>query len=373
MKNIKNVYKSLLLIFSSCNPWFLMAQGVSKKGEYSLNLGDHFYLNLFLIMVAAFLVPVIGVLGKTLLLTVRSEAKKEKERPILKSIILIGALGLGANGLLAQGIEAGRLGPPFPKNADLMPYFLGGAILFEALIIIFLLFMINRVLAKSLLETNVPVVKSKKNWQRVWQRMNKLQPIGREADLDTGHNYDGIRELDNITPPWFVAGFVLSILFAIVYMWVYHVSESAPLQIEEYEIAVAEAEFREAEYLKAQVNNVDESNVALLEDDAIAMGENIYNTSCAVCHLKNGGGSVGPNLTDEYTLHGGSLRDIFKSIKYGWVEKGMKAWKDDLSPVQISQVANYIYKLQGTNIAGGKEPQGNLFEEEDKNKKAEAL
>ncbi len=85
--------------------------------------------------------------------------------------------------------------------------------------------------------------------------------------------------------------------------------------------------------------------------------------SCAACHGKAGEGTVGPNLTDIYWLHGGSIQDVFKSIKYGWPEKGMKSWKEDLSPIQIAQVTSFIHSLKGTNPANGKAPQGDAYSE----------
>jgi cytochrome c oxidase cbb3-type subunit 3 len=195
-----------------------------------------------------------------------------------------------------------------------------------------------------------------------WTRINKFKPIEEEASLDTGHSYDGIRELNNVTPPWFIAGFVLSILFGCIYMWRYHVSKTAPLQVEEYNIAVAEAKERVDAYLKTQANNVDENTVAVLGADGIAAGQALFASNCVACHGDKGqGASVGPNLSDNYWLHKGSIKD--KSIKYGWQEKGMKSWKEDFSPNQIAQLASYVYSLRGTNPAGAKEPQGELYEE----------
>lgn len=197
-----------------------------------------------------------------------------------------------------------------------------------------------------------------------WTRINKLKPIEEEASLDTGHSYDGIRELNNATPPWFIAGFTLSILFAVVYMWRYHVAHAAPLQDEEYTIAVTEAKARIDEYLKTQANNVDENTVVVLGADGIAAGQALFASNCVACHGDKGqGASVGPNLSDNYWLHQGGIKDIFKSIKYGWQEKGMKSWKDDFSPTQIAQLASYVHSLKGSDPAGAKEPQGELYEE----------
>ncbi|MBL7711082.1 MAG: c-type cytochrome, partial [Chitinophagaceae bacterium] len=162
----------------------------------------------------------------------------------------------------------------------------------------------------------------------------------------------------------FIAGFTISILFALGYMWRYHVAHAAPLQDEEYTIAVTEAKARIDEYLKTQANNVDENTVVVLGADGIAAGQALFASNCVACHGDKGqGASVGPNLSDNYWLHQGGIKDIFKSIKYGWQEKGMKSWKDDFSPTQIAQLASYVHSLKGSDPAGAKEPQGELYEE----------
>ena len=199
----------------------------------------------------------------------------------------------------------------------------------------------------------------------LWAKVNSFRPIEQEIDLDLGHDYDGIRELDNRLPPWWLYGFYLTIIFAVVYLWRYHVSHTAPDSIQEYQLAVKAAEVKRAEYLKKAANNVDESTVKYLKAaDDLAAGEKIYSTTCFPCHGKAGEGGVGPNLTDDYWLHGGSVKDIFKTIKYGVPEKGMKSWKDDYSPGQIAQLASYIKSIKGSNPPNGKAPQGPLYKEE---------
>jgi cytochrome c oxidase cbb3-type subunit 3 len=112
---------------------------------------------------------------------------------------------------------------------------------------------------------------------------------------------------------------------------------------------------------------VDENTVTLLTDaTALAEGKKLYGASCSPCHGADGQGVVGPNLTDDYWLHKGGIKDVFKTIKYGVQEKGMKAWKDDFSPVQLAEISSYIKSLQGTKPAGAKEPQGDLFTEDGK-------
>jgi cytochrome c oxidase cbb3-type subunit 3 len=134
--------------------------------------------------------------------------------------------------------------------------------------------------------------------------------------------------------------------------------------VQELQIAMQQAEQEKEAYLAKSANKVDENSVVFLNDAvALGSGKKIFTASCAPCHGADGGGVVGPNLTDDYWLHGGSLNDVFKTIKYGWTEKGMKSWKDDFSPVQIAQIASYVKSLHGTKPATPKEPQGELYKE----------
>jgi cytochrome c oxidase cbb3-type subunit 3 len=192
-------------------------------------------------------------------------------------------------------------------------------------------------------------------------------PLEEEDSILMDHEYDGIRELDNNLPPWWKWGFYLSILIGVIYMMHYHVLGTGDLQIEAYEKEMIRAEKEIEAYRAAQAMNVDESSVTMLESpEQISSGRALYMKYCKVCHGANGGASnglAGANLTDEYWLHGGSISDVFKTIKYG-AENGMKSWKDELNPIQMQQVASYIKTLKGTNPPNAKEPQGELYIEE---------
>jgi cytochrome c oxidase cbb3-type subunit 3 len=198
-----------------------------------------------------------------------------------------------------------------------------------------------------------------------WDKFNKVVPVEKERDIMLDHDYDGIKELDNSLPPWWKYGFYLTIVVGVIYLWRFHVSETGPSSYQEYVAEVQKGEEEKAAYLARSANNVDENNVTLLKDDgAIASGKKIFEASCAACHAADGGGGVGPNLTDEFWLHGGSIKDVFKSIKYGWQDKGMKSWKDDFSPKQIAEIASYVKAMRGTKPAAPKEPQGEKYTEQ---------
>ncbi len=246
-------------------------------------------------------------------------------------------------------------------------YALISVIILELIILLVLLGNLKKLLAKEAAlvvpstEVEEPTESALVKW---WDNLNKFRPIQEEANIDLGHNYDGIRELDNRLPPWWLYGFYLTIIFGCIYLYRYHVAESAPLSKEEFTIAMDKAAIEKEEYLKKSANKVDENTVVYLKDATdLEAGKKVFTTVCAACHLNDGGGSVGPNLTDNYWIHGGGIKDIFKTLKYGWPEKGMKSWKDDYTPQQLAQIASYVKSLVGTKPAKAKEPQGVLFEE----------
>ena len=196
----------------------------------------------------------------------------------------------------------------------------------------------------------------------IMQALTDAVPVEREAEVMTDHEYDGIKELDNNLPPWWVWGFAFTIFWGIYYLMDYHVLKTSPLSGEEYAQEMAAAKASIDAYLATAADLVDENTVVALTDDAgLTAGNKIFQANCAACHMADGGGSVGPNLTDAYWKHGGSINDVFKVIKNGVVEKGMISWKEQLSPSQMQQVASYILSLQGTTPTNPKAPEGDLY------------
>jgi len=175
--------------------------------------------------------------------------------------------------------------------------------------------------------------------------------------LLSGHDYDGIQELDNKLPKWWVWLFYITIVIAIIYGLRFHVLGWGDLQTLEYEKEVAEASVI---YQKsAESNVINAENVTMLADEAsLTAGKEIWDKQCVVCHLAQGQGLVGPNMTDEFWIHGCSINDIFNIIVVGVPAKGMISWKDQLTPLQIQQVSSFILTLVGTNPPNPKEPQG---------------
>lgn len=196
-----------------------------------------------------------------------------------------------------------------------------------------------------------------------WDRFRGLAPSpGQQMDREIGHEYDGIQELDNDMPPWFKYLFYSTILFGIVYVLNYHVFKWNPLQEDEYVQEMTEAETELKILRQNAAAGMDENSVTLVSDPAgIESGKALFMQNCAACHGQKGEGMVGPNFTDQYWIHGGGIKNVFKVIKYGVPEKGMIAWQSQLSPQQMQEVASYILTLEGSNPPNAKEPQGEIW------------
>lgn len=200
-------------------------------------------------------------------------------------------------------------------------------------------------------------------WDRFSQSVNASVPVAQEKSIELDHSYDGIKELDNHLPPWWKWLFYGTVAWSIVYLVVYHVTNSMPLQTQEYDDQVAMAEEAKQKLLASQpIAVIDESTLVYSADAAILdNGKKVFTVNCNSCHRADGGGNaIGPNLTDQYWLHGGSIKQIFGTIKTGVVEKGMPAWGSVMKPSDVRDVAFYVMSLQGSNPPDAKAPQGQL-------------
>ncbi|MBL7884660.1 MAG: c-type cytochrome, partial [Bacteroidia bacterium] len=281
---------------------------------------------------------------------------------VLSAIVVVTLL-LSTKSGIAQTVTTAAVGGYLGLSSGLF-YTLLAVIGFEILVILVLVNSIQ-LIVKPEVEKLKESKKITKQEPSFLDQFNASVAIEKEADILMDHNYDGIKELDNDLPPWWKYGFYLTIVFAFIYLVHYHVTSTGDLQAKEYDKSVEAAKIAKEEYAKKAANNVDENSVTLITDVAeIEKGKNIYMEMCAACHGRMGEGGIGPNLTDEYWIHGGSLKNIFASIKYGWPEKGMKSWQAEYSPVEIQLLTSYIKTLVGTNPANAKEKQGDLYTEE---------
>lgn len=260
-------------------------------------------------------------------------------------------------------------------DSSSMFYIVSGFVLVVAILVLIVsivVLQVLRVFVKQELKAKGTVEEKKEKeerrpWYQKWlTKANDAVPLDREEEIILDHNYDGIRELDNHLPPWWKALFWVTVIFSFVYMFGYHVFDLIPSQAEEYQAEMQQAEeARQARLASQPAAQIDESDLALVEDEEkLEKGGQIYLLNCAACHQEDGGGSIGPNLTDPYWIHGGSLEDVYMTIKNGVPEKGMIAWKDMLSPEQMLNVASYVMNLQGTEPTNPKDPQGELYIED---------
>ena len=199
----------------------------------------------------------------------------------------------------------------------------------------------------------------------VLKALTAAVPVEDEESILMDHEYDGIHELDNDLPPWWKYGFYFTILWGGLYLVYYHVSSFGPSSDDEFQTEMAEGRAQIEAYKATLKEIIDENTVTLLTAPGhIESGQAIFESKCFPCHGMQGQGTNGPNLTDEYWLHGGGIKNVFSTIKYGVPAKGMVPWEDQLSPKDIQKVASYIISLQGSNPAGAKAPEGKIWTEE---------
>lgn len=195
--------------------------------------------------------------------------------------------------------------------------------------------------------------------------VSKHKPIEEEGSIMMEHDYDGIHELDNVLPPWWVKLFYATIIFSVVYLVRFHVMDGNS-QAKEFDVEMEEARLAVEEYKKTAKDLIDANTVTLLTDAGdLAKGKEIFAANCVACHRADGGGSIGPNLTDEHWLLGGGIKNVFNTITKGGRDgKGMVAWQGVLKPSEIQLVASYVLSLQGTNPKDAKAPDGEIWKEE---------
>ncbi len=200
---------------------------------------------------------------------------------------------------------------------------------------------------------------------KLMAKLTRQVAVEKEQDILMHHEYDGIRELDNVLPPWWVWLFYGSILWSVFYLFGVHVADFIPDQRTEYANEMSEAKADVAAYTATLKSIVDENTVTLSTEAAdLASGGAIFKQYCTPCHGADAAGSetsVGPNLTDAHWIHGGGVKNVFATIKNGVPEKGMISWKSQLKPAEIAAVASYILSLQGTGPATQKAPQGEVW------------
>ncbi len=356
--------KKLSILFAVLAPLALNAQEAAKTvrpepGQH-FGLSDEVWLWLFMITAVIFTMIILTVNTAIRNLAESRNLWKKKE---VTTVVLL--LILGTNSVFGQG--EGAVEPRFilSDNAFWAMAAANAFLMLYALLQLRLLRDVTRKVAGvHEVEPEFIAEEERESWfAKFWMKINDLREQDQEKDLLLNHDYDGIKELDNNLPPWWKWTFYLSIVFGVVYLMHYHILKTGALPKEELAITLAQAEEEVAAFKARARMNVDETNVQyILEDSRLTAGASIYTAHCAVCHGQQGEGGVGPNLTDPYWIHGGTIGDVFRTIKYGVPAKGMQAWNNNLTAIQIQNVSTYIMAMQGRDVPNAKEPQGEFVE-----------
>lgn len=335
------------------------------------------YLEFLMLTIAGLLVVVIWVLANVLGMISKKalEVNKSSNKVMMIAFVVLGSL-------FANNASAQTVMPDATAKIPSVNYYGGlssttfwtlSSVLALELLIVLLMVIFIRGLWKVIYPVTV-VLKAEKEvseswlittWHNLDQKFfTKAIPLEQEADRLLDHDYDGIKELDNALPPWWKYGFIITIFIAVLYLLKYEVWHNGPNPTEEYNNEMATATEQVNNYLASLKNNVDEKTVTMSDAAGIAAGGVSFAKTCVPCHGTKGEGGVGPNLTDDYWLHGGKIADLFKTIKYGYPDKGMQSWQATYSPIQIQELASYVKSLRGTNPPNGKAAQGDLFKED---------
>jgi cytochrome c oxidase cbb3-type subunit 3 len=359
--------KKLTALLAGLMPGFsLMAKGGGQAPDPTSATN---WLELLLIFTAVVLLIVIWGLGQVLLTLNKQLVEKRKSSGITSAVLLlIGLFGLGGS-LQAQDAAVAEEAVANVTNygglSSMEFWAIATVIGIEILVILFLAFMARRTWREITGQADAALAAAHQESKlSVWWNdldkkfFTRAVPVEQEADVLLDHDYDGIKELDNALPPWWKWGFYITVVLAFVYIFNFHVFGTGQNPEQEYAAEMAEGRRQEEAYKARNKNLVDENNITLADADGIAAGKALYIQSCVACHAADGGGGIGPNLTDEYWLHGASMNEIYKTIKVGYPEKGMQSWQAMYNPAQMRNLASFVKTLQGTKPASPKAPQG---------------
>jgi cytochrome c oxidase cbb3-type subunit III len=366
-QHMKKIMASGILLLPALN-MLAKGGGTAPDPQASTN-----WLAILLVFVAVILLVVIWGLGQVLLTLNKQLLKKRKGNytgPIV--MLIISLLNLSDSVQAQTSGAAAAVSEPAPNYGGLSQlefYAIATVITLEVVVILFLAFMARRSYRELTGAADIVLQEGKQtrlaSW---WSNLDKsvftrAVPVEQEADVMLDHDYDGIKELDNALPPWWKWGFYFTIIVAVIYIFNYHVFGTGKNPEQEYAAEMAEGKRVEELYKARTKDQVDENNITMADADGIAAGKALFTQSCVACHMADGGGGIGPNLTDEYWIHRGGLNDIYNTIKIGYPEKGMQSWQTMYSPTQMRNLTCFVKSLKGTKPANPKAPQGDIFSE----------
>ena len=362
-------YKTALTILSFFAASAITAQTKAPAIAQEVHSGNN-QLAILLVIMIVVLAFIIWGMGQVLTALGRQLVDRSKMTKNVLSVLLLAGFFLQSQGAFAQD-AANVAVKEMPNYGGLSAhtYYLFLIVLgMEVMVILFLAFSIRRMYTELLPEV-IKAVKTKSLLATLWRGLNnkiftRAVPLEKEADILLDHDYDGIKELDNSLPPWWKYGFLITIGVAFVYLLNFHVLGIGLNPTQEYSAEMEKAKIAKEIYEAGNKDKIDENHVPLADADGIKAGSILFEASCVACHLKDAGGNVGPNLTDDYWLHKGSLNDIYHTIKNGYPDKGMQSWSSTFSEKEISFLASYVKSLRGTKPAAPKAPQGDFYVDE---------
>jgi len=328
-------------------------------------------LNLFyaLFCMAVLLLFAIAMMSASVSRFVKSDhfknnAKDRSNNPFFNTILLV----IGFTALLSNNSHALEFmssgeatdGGAWLKVEDLDIF----VMIFINLVLMVVLFYVRRMMKSFVMMTRKDdEIEDYQGTDEVMQKVNHILtdvvPIEEEHTILMHHEYDGIKELDNNLPPWWVWLFYATIAFGVVYIFNYHILKTGDLHTEEYNKSVEQAEQEIDAYRKANAMNVTAENVTLLtESEDLEEGQTLYITNCATCHKNDGEGDIGPNLTDKNWIYGFDIATVFETVRIG-TPNGMPAHESKLNPIQLQKVASYVLSMPAKK---GAKAQGDIVE-----------
>jgi len=363
MNKQKIVTAFFLLIGST-----LFAQ-ISPAAPSAVPAGSNM-LEILLIITGFVLLFVIWGMGQVLVALSRQLLDKTSEASkgaVLSVLVILSLLSENAQAQTVAVDAAAKVIPNYGGISANTFYLLLSVIATEIFAILFLFFSFRRICVELLPEKSAAAVKKSKLaalWVRLDKKLfTKAIPLEQEADALLDHNYDGIQELDNALPPWWKYGFIITIGFAFVYLLNFHVLGNGKNPTQEYAAEMENAKIAKELYDANNKDKIDETMVPMADAAGIKIGKDDFLANCIACHGSKGEGGAGPNLTDDYWIHKGSLNDIYHTLKVGYADKGMQSWAIKFSPKEMDEIASYVKLLKGTNPPGAKAPQGDLYDE----------
>ncbi len=360
---------------------FITSQSaIAQTAQSGMPSKSNNYIEYLILGVAVLLIFVIWLLSSVLILLSKKVVELAKQNKVVAILLTIIAAGFSQpaiaqnNATIATDSTTQAIGSTvYYGGLSSVSFWTLSTVMALELFVIFIMLIFIHNMWRIIYPRPIQVVQKaafKNSWvASTWANLDKkfftkAAPIEKEADIMLDHDYDGIKELDNALPPWWKYGFYITIFVAIFYILKFEVWHTGMNPTEEYNTEMAEAKLETDQYLASMKENVDENSVVMLDAAGIQTGKTLFTKTCVACHSQTGGGGVGPNLTDNYTIHGARIQDIFKTIKYGYPDKGMQSWQSNFSPVEMQQLSSYIKSLSNTNVPNGKAPQGDLIIEE---------